>query len=262
MKIEELYRRKADLVKVSETEAAQKQVLLDSCMFFDSIKIPLIRNPHLELPMKFPSTDYAALIEDISQLGYSPSPAIQTVDSYYDTGSGDFEKNGINSRLRLYMNQKRDIFSVRNIATLDNDEMSPVSLEEQLFKPEIIYLNRVDDKTGIEIPEYMDWINESFSQMRLLGRIEKKSVKFDVMPWDHIISEHGGLTMSDNWVNMRVDDVTILRNDKQEIRLTMFEVENSYGGEAISTVKSIIQKLQIIRKRGKFAKERKAAFFK
>lgn len=226
--------RISDSIAISDSENKLRNTLLDSGVF---IPERLIRNPHMERPLWVTDASFEEAQEALHSLDLV-GQELKTVDFYYDVNES-FAQNNINARLRFYGDPNDKTFSIRNIATFETgEEYSESWLGGLRFKKETVYLNRED----ADFQGYLERLARGAKDVNIVGFIKKNSVRYQIKPWGHVASRHGGLTMIDDWANMKLDLVSLyVVDDLPELFAKLpglFNGRNPQLGEVVDTVPS------------------------
>lgn len=228
----------------TKREKDLQKFLLKTTVFQNTRDLPLIRNPHYEYPIQLYG-DYKSIIDHLApRLMYKIRPETYMADFYFDTNSHDLVGRGIFARLRFYVNNEKQIWSVRTIATLDLQEQRKLLARGISVKTETVYLNRVDK----DFENYYKFLSDRLTKYRLTGFIYKKRTEFEVFPWKHVRSNIVGKTMSKTWANFYIDEVEVYQVKDSNLHLKVLK----------SNPKTLKDLLQITKSQKKLSKERQS----
>jgi hypothetical protein len=227
--------KKTPEIKLSDMEQKQRDYLQYLGILINGGH-PLIRNLHYECAGNIFGSSYDNTIRFVrSTLGsnYPQEPETRVVDLYIDTPEHTLMLTmNIYLRVRLFANQQ--YVALKLIANMKDPENAIHTIEEVPFKSETVYLTDVTELRSAnahKIAEYLSTVNSQLKDLTIVGIISKKKVHFTLTPWSYVQSEYADLTMSNEWMNLLVEQVKKYRTNTMSFAsfLENFDIHNSEG---------------------------------
>ncbi len=205
-------------IKLSDVEQRQREYLQYLGILTKS-EHPLIRNLHYECAGNILGSSYDNTIRFVrTVLGptHPQEPETRVVDLYLDTPEQTLMRTmNIFLRVRLFANQQQ--VALKLIANMKDPYNAIHTIEEVPFKSETIYLTEVRElrsSNAHTITRYLSTLQSQLKDLTVAGIISKKKVHFTLTPWSYVQSEYADLTMSNEWMNLLVEQVKKYRINK------------------------------------------------